>query len=386
MKLSEKKNKHLRIYEQLVEGILQGHYESGKRLPSDADLAKQYGVSRPTVAKAVLELEKKGMVERRGGAGTFVRNSRVGKTSKLGLLMTRLQLTPPDYGDFVSLYSTVVSQMAVAASDSGYVLLMNELPFGDENELVSRAWEICRQLIDMQVKGVFFMPLEVSGENAAINRRIAEAFDAAGIAVTLLDRDIDAPPSRSRFDIVGVNNEQGMFELTSHLIRKGCRRINFASGKVTVSSVFDRIGGYEKALRHHGITPEASRIRRFEILPFTERQAEAERTAVRHLLENMDADALICVNDRTAALVIKYAPEFGIRIPDDVKVAGFDDEAFCAYLPTPLTTMRQPSRIIGAEAVRTMLSRIQAPGMPARNVLVMPELVVRQSCGNHTTA
>lgn len=381
MNTADKKNKHLRVYEQLVQGVLQGDYEQGKRLPSDSDLAEQFSVSRPTIAKAVLELEKKGMVERRGAAGTFVRAQRADKTAKLGLLMTRLQLTPSDFGDFVSLYSMVVSQISLTASESGHVLLMNELPLGDEDELIAHAWDICRQLIEMQVKGVFFMPLEVAGEKRHINYRIAEAFDNAGIAVTLLDRDIDTRPTRSKFDIVGVNNEQGMFELTNYLITSGYRRINFISGKVAVSSVLDRISGYEKALRYHGVTPDPKRIRQFEIFPFTDRDEEAERKAVIHLMEGSDADALVCANDRTAAIVMKYAPQLGIRIPDDLGIAGFDDEAFCSYLPIPLTTMRQPARAIGAEAVRVMLSRIASPQMPGRDVLISPELVVRSSCG-----
>lgn len=380
--LNQKNQKHLRVYDQLFQGILRGEYDPGTRLPSDSELAEKFSVSRPTIAKAIQILEKKGLVDRRAGAGSVIRTPNPAKDMKMGLLMTRLQVTPRDFGEFVSLCSTMISQISLSASDHNHVLLMNELPFGDAEELISHAWQICQNLIELQVKGVFFMPLEVSEQHFDINRRIAEALDEAGITVTLIDRDVYSPPRRSKFDIVSVNNELAAFEITSHLIAAGCRRINFVAGKHPVSSVMDRIQGYEQALRYHGLTPEAERVRRFEILPFMETSEKTERAAVKHLLEETNAEALVCVNDRTAAIVMKYATENGVRIPDDLGIVGFDDEAFCAYLPISLTTMRHPARAVGGEAVRAMLSRMETPDMPARTILLSAELVVRESCGS----
>ncbi len=78
---------------------------------------------------------------------------------------------------------------------------------------------------------------------------------------------------------------------------------------------------------------------------------------------------------------MKYAFEMGLKIPDNFRIVGFDDEPFGAYLPVPLTTMRQPAIALGAEAMRVLISRSQEMDMPAREVMLKADLVVRQSCG-----
>jgi len=379
--LVHKSNKHRHVYEKLFEAITFGNYGPAGKLPSEPRLAKIFDVSRPTVAKALGLLEDEGLIVRRPGAGTFVRKSARARDQKLGVLVPRLAVTPQEFGDFVSLYSMAISQMSRTATANDYVLLMNDLPFGDEDEGIAHAKEICKQLLGHRVKGVFFLPLEVSSEKSPVNAEIAEAFDKAGVAVTLLDRDIYDKPQRSRFDIVGINNEQAAFDLTSYLISIGCRKIDFVGGRVDVSSISDRIHGYRKALRANGIVPEDRRVHHFKIQPFATRVEAAEREAVEELLDELNTEAIVCVNDRTAALVMRYMDEMGLKVPADLRVVGFDDEPFCQYLPVPLTTMRQPPEALGTEAVRTLISRAENPDMPARDILFQAKLVVRQSCG-----
>ena len=70
-----------------------------------------------------------------------------------------------------------------------------------------------------------------------------------------------------------------------------------------------------------------------------------------------------------------------IRIPGDVRIVGIDDVNYASLLPVPLTTIRQPCREIGAAALEAMLDRLDRPAMPARDILLDCELVVRDSCG-----
>ena len=71
----------------------------------------------------------------------------------------------------------------------------------------------------------------------------------------------------------------------------------------------------------------------------------------------------------------------GIRIPEDIRMAGIDDVRYATFLPTPLTTLRQDCAEIGAAAMSTMLDRISYPQHPVRDVLVQCELIVRASSG-----
>ncbi len=74
----------------------------------------------------------------------------------------------------------------------------------------------------------------------------------------------------------------------------------------------------------------------------------------------------------------------GRRIPQDIRLAGVDDVEYAAWLPVPLTTMRQPVQEIGEAAVAAMLERLAHPDRPARDIFVQCTLVVRQSCGAAT--
>jgi GntR family transcriptional regulator of arabinose operon len=94
-------------------------------------------------------------------------------------------------------------------------------------------------------------------------------------------------------------------------------------------------------------------------------------------------DAFLCANDNTAAQLMRTLLGLGLRVPEDVRIAGIDDVRYAELLPVPLTTLHQPCMDIGAVAVSTMLDRIANPQLPARSILLNGHLVVRQSCGAH---
>src|SRR5204862_4646338 len=93
------------------------------------------------------------------------------------------------------------------------------------------------------------------------------------------------------------------------------------------------------------------------------------------------SDAFVCANDRTAGELMRVLLGLGLRIPQDVRIAGIDDVEYASLLPAPLTTVRQPCREIGEAALRVMLERLERPKMSGRDVLLDCTLVVRKSCG-----
>ena len=92
-------------------------------------------------------------------------------------------------------------------------------------------------------------------------------------------------------------------------------------------------------------------------------------------------DAVLCANDHVAALLLRSLERAGVRVPEDVRMVGFDDVRFATLLSVPLTTMHQPCREIAQVALRAMLDRIDDPTVPPRGLTVTPSLVVRESCG-----
>lgn len=374
--------KHREIFNDICNGIMEGRFIPGQKIPTEKELASHYGASRPTVGRALRDLEQKGLITRHQGVGTFVRDLSHVRGKTLGILIPS-QITDAESNVTLSVFGTLIPELSRVSSQHNYSLLLNESPAGTENSAIERARKICQQLIDIQVAGVFFMPLEVSPENADINEEIAEKFLTAGIQVTLLDRDIYDSPDRSKFDQVGINNKRASFILTRHLLDQGCTKIDFCAGPTKSSVVTDRISGYQNALLKSHIEPAERRIHNIEFLSFLQdNSSQQENRDARELIDqikNNEIDALICINDASAALLMRFLTNNGISLPNDIMIAGFDDLPINQFLPVPLTTVHQHTSAIAHEAVRTILDRIENPDMPARDIMLSTKLVIRQS-------
>ena len=101
---------------------------------------------------------------------------------------------------------------------------------------------------------------------------------------------------------------------------------------------------------------------------------------MRNILErDNDVETVFCGCDIIGIGAMEAILEKGLRIPEDIRICGYDDIEFAAYLRKPLTTMRQPKEIIGVRAIDLLIDRIQnVPDRPGV-ILLKSELVVRQS-------
>jgi DNA-binding LacI/PurR family transcriptional regulator len=153
-------------------------------------------------------------------------------------------------------------------------------------------------------------------------------------------------------------------------VKLGCKRIGFIGYHGSATTIAARMAGYREALAIHGLAAGTNSVVWVE--PGHE-QVE--------LRDKPQIEAFVCVNDRVAGHLMHSFIAQHIRIPEDVRIVGIDDVAYASLLPVPLTTVRQPCRAIGEAALSTMLSRIEGPKIPARDVLLDGELVIRKSCG-----
>ena len=356
-------SKHERIRQTLTEAIANGEYEPGQRLPSEAELVKTFGASRPTVNRALRDLQLSGVIDRRAGSGSYVRADAAARGYVFGLLIPELGRT--------EIFEPICRGMADAQHGSHHALLWGS-SLGDGANVEEQASQACRQLVAKKVSGVFFAPLELTREKDAINRRIADVFDRAGIAVVLLDRDLVPHPDRSRYDLVGIDNRRAGYTITDHLLKHGCRRVAFAGRPRSAPTVDARISGYKEAIGDAGFTPLIYRI---------EPDDAAE---VEGIFSGTRPDGVVCANDLTAAQLLKSLDSLGIGVPDDVRMAGVDDVKYASLLSVPLTTIHQPCADIGATAIAAMLERLRTPKMPGRDILLNFHVVERESCGGHS--
>lgn len=360
--------KHREISRYLSDAVGSGKYGLGSRLPSEAQLVKQFKVSRPTVRRALRDLESDGLVERKTGSGTYVRSLSAGRNpSRLfGLLLPGLTST--------EIFQIICGEIASLTRVHDYGLLWggSTNPREDTDASLEHAQELCKQFIARGVSGVFFAPVELQPGQEEANRHLAESLREAGITVVLIDRDLLGFPARSDFDLISLDNMASGFLVGEHLIRLGCKRLFFVARPLSAPTVDARIAGVRESLARHHLEPLPNWIHVGD---------PADTKFVRSLTAGRLTDALVCANDFTAAVLLRSLESIGAKVPRDFRLAAFDDVKYSTLVSPPLTTIHQPCRDIAVIAFRTMLERLREPTLPARSIYLTPRLVVRESCG-----
>jgi GntR family transcriptional regulator, arabinose operon transcriptional repressor len=354
--------KYLQIIESLRQSLKDGRYRNGARLPSEAELMRRFDVSRMTVVKAMQHLQQEGLLVRRAGSGTYASDADPNQKPVFGLII-------PDLGR-TEIFEPICQGMSASPNSSGHSLSWGHSAGGDNKE--DEAENLCEQYIEQRVSGVFFAPVEFGPRREQVNRRVLKALRSAHIPVVLLDRCVLNYPERSDYDIVSLDNRRAGYVMTNHLIRQGAKRVGFFALEGSAETVDDRIVGYREALYASEMTVDREMVLHGD---------PADIATLSRKIAANKIDALLCANDLTAAHVMRTLLGLGLRIPDDIRIAGIDDVRYAELLPVPLTTLHQPCRDIGATAIATMLDRISHPHLPARSVLLNGSLVVRQSCG-----
>jgi GntR family transcriptional regulator, arabinose operon transcriptional repressor len=364
----EKQVKHKMICVKLAEKISRGEYAPGDKIPTELELSRKFNASRPTVSKALRQLQREGLVSRRQGAGSFVCETETdSKSRKIGLLASIASKTLEN-----GIFGSFITEMSHYGSERGFSLLVNSVPPDSDMKILKEyARRNSLELIKNKVDAVVFIPLDLAENDIHINEELAGSLKKSGAVVVLLDRDLNPSNGHSEFDIIETNNRRGGFEITEHLINSGCRKIDIVTViGLAPSSVNERIEGARRAMAKHGLAWDDVRLHKIDT-----RRPESCRAYVGEI----EADGIMCTNDTLAAIMIREMLERGIKIPEEVKITGFDDSPIAAYLPVPLTTMRQPVQALASEAVRAIESRSENHDMPGRQILVSSELIVRKS-------
>ncbi len=354
--------KYLRIVESLRASIEAGRYRNGERLPSEAELVRKFGVSRMTAVKAMQHLRQEGLLVRRTGSGSYAAETATGVKPVFGLII-------PDLGE-TEIFEPICKGMSGSPNLAGHSLSWGQSVSRANKE--DAAEQLCEQYIAQRVSGVFFAPLEFAPHRDVVNRRVLKLLKSARIPVVLLDRCALDYPARSEYDIVGLDNRRAAFVMAEHLLQQGAKRLAFLARPGSAETVEDRIVGYREALYAHG--KEINRKLLLRVDP-------TDSDTLGKAISAQRIDGLLCANDRTAAEAMRSVLGIGLRIPQDIRVAGFDDVRYAELLPVALTTMHQPCLQIGEAAIATMLDRISNPHLAPRSVLLNGRLVVRKSCG-----
>jgi LacI family transcriptional regulator len=181
-------------------------------------------------------------------------------------------------------------------------------------------------------------------------------------------------PTDNQISYVDVDNVNSAREMVSYLLRLGYRKVATIAGPTNMIAGSDRLQGYRLALRSRGVALDPSLIVEGD---FTE---EGGYIAMQRLIPRKP-DAVFVASDAMAVGAMRALREAGLRVPDDVALAGFDDIPFSARSEPSLTTVRQPIQRMGALAAETLIDMISHPHPQPRRIILPTELVIRESSG-----
>lgn len=184
-------------------------------------------------------------------------------------------------------------------------------------------------------------------------------------------------------DWVMVDEIQGAYDATRHLLAMGHRKIALVSGPPVALESRLREDGFMRALKEEGLS--TGREHQIKILNFTESEGfEAGNLLMR--LPELPSAVFVSAGDLTALGVISALREHGLKVPQDISVVGYDDLAFAVHLDPPLTTVHQPLAEMGALAIQRLLAALRdGPSHQPKGEMLAAELVVRQSTGKPKT-
>ncbi|WP_396667107.1 LacI family DNA-binding transcriptional regulator [Microbacterium sp. R86528] len=285
----------------------------------------------------------------------FVRNDaarqlRAGRSRSIGLVV--LDVRNPFFTDIAR------GAEQRAAENNLSVLL------GNSDDDASREASYLDLFEQQRVHGVLISPVDDPTERL-------ERLREHGITAVLVDR----PSDGSGFSSVSVDDVSGGYMAVRHLLDTGRRRIAFIGGPDSVRQVADRLTGAKRAIAEQ---PDAS----LELVPTTALTVLAGRAAGESLRERASderPDAVFAANDLLAVGVLQALVMLGeVSVPEDIAIIGYDDIDFSSAAVVPLSSIRQPSELIGLRAVELLIAEVSGAGV-TEQIVFQPELVVRDS-------
>lgn len=177
--------------------------------------------------------------------------------------------------------------------------------------------------------------------------------------------------------LVSTHDSKAAYAMTEHLLSLGRRRVailmNEIDGQLS-NYVRERLSGYRQALTDAGQQPDPTLEFRGDY------HYDSGVAAARRMIESGNLpDAVFCTRDSLAVGCLNVFRAAGIRVPEDIAVAGFDNSELCGMCSPPLTSVAQPFREIGQETLKMLVSLIRGEISTGRHLLLDHQLVLRES-------
>lgn len=326
------------------------------------DISKALSISASTVSRGLnnspqvrKELRRKIMLtaqEMGYQHNKFAANLRQKRTRTLGVVIPRID------SHFMS---TVISGMEKVANNAGYQLLISQ---SEESATLEEA--NIQALFSSRVDGLLVsLSFETKNQDAFKN------VFRKDIPIVFFDRIFECNNCVS----VVIDNFRAGYDVTKHLISQGCKKIVHVGGSMNRNVYSDRFRGYRQALIDNSLDYND------RLLILSDLSDNSGVEVISQLLGNGTMpDGIFTANDNSAVSLICELKKKGYRVPDDVAVAGFNDDPVSRIVEPNLTTVHYPGRAMGEVAASTMIRILEGTQYEKVNSIILShELIVRES-------
>lgn len=329
--------------------------------PTIHDIARELEISASTVSRALnnnprisLKTKEKikAVADRLGyRPNTLASNLRNKKSNTIGIVVPLINR---------HFFSSVISGVEDIAFKAGYNVVISQ-----SNDLAAKEISIVQSMFSNRVDGLI-----ISIAMQTSNFDHLKLFRKKQIPLVFFDRAVPEIDT----DKIVVDDFDGAFRVTQHLIDQDYKRIAHLAGPQNLTTYFDRKNGYIEALRKNNITFDESLI---NVSTLT---SEDGVPAIEKLIALPNPpDAIFCGNDTTALSVMIYLRDKGIRIPEDFGIVGFSNEPFSKVVSPAISTILQPGFAMGQKAAELIISKIENKDRTYQTITLPTELIIRDS-------
>ncbi len=327
------------------------------------DIARELDISPATVSRglkddpAVKKATRKKIQDLARQLGyrsnPFASNLRKKHTHTIGVIVPRLS----SY-----FMSTVIAGMEQVATAEGYNLIISQ-----SSESMAKEKNNVTTMFNSRVDGLL-VSLTYETDNIAH----FEPFINKGIPVIFFDRILEHELCMG----IIIDNFKAAYEATKHLLVQGCRRVMHIGGNPISHVYSERLRGYKKALADQKISVDQ------KLILTRNMSEEAGIEAAEHILRmKQKPDAVFSANDTCAIYCMLSLKKAGLRIPEDIAFAGFNNDPMSKVVEPALTTVNYPGYAMGESAATQLINHLNGiSAMKATNIIVLrSELLIRGS-------
>ncbi len=173
---------------------------------------------------------------------------------------------------------------------------------------------------------------------------------------------------------VVIDDYEASYKAVEHLVQQGCQNIAYIAGPPNLLTSRKRLAGYKDAIRQHGLFLDK------KLIVFSSYQSDEVESYTNYLLAlNHPPDGIFAINDISAVEMIHHIKKKGLKIPEDIAIVGFNNEAIGEFVDPPLTSVESPAEQLGKSAARLLFDHIEEENRPATCETIKSRLVIRES-------